>query len=117
MNKFLIFYFFIVHIALLIYSICNWREVILFQPFNGNSLIFCTLILWTFLPFLNKVKIKNIEGTFNNPLYQNKEEAEQKLTEIANQTPNINVDVNIQNKYNNEITKIMTEKGVANDNI
>lgn len=107
-------WFLLIFIATLTYCICNWEKVTILNPFTGNSAIFCLLITWTFLPFIKKLKFRGIEGEFNNPLEQNKLQAEANLIETAQNTPNINVDVNIQNDYNNEIKDIINAKEAKN---
>ena len=111
---FISIWFIAVFIAVLVYCVKNWEQVIIFEPFTGNAVMFCMLIVWTFLPFLKKIKFMDFEGDFNSPLHSNKNEAELRVQETASNTPNITVDVNIQNKYNDEVNDIIKEKGVAN---
>lgn len=42
------------------------------------------------------------------------EQAKQNLDEAANKAQNINIDFNIQNKYNEELNTIMKKKGGKN---
>jgi len=83
----------------------------------------CFLLFWTFLPFVKKLKFKDIEGELNNPLLaqnnkdllqNNKEEAELKLIETAQNVPNITIDVNVQNEYRNEAKNIINKKEATN---
>ena len=112
---FLAIWFFIIFATLLLYCIFNWQEVITFKPFSGNSAMLCMLIIWTFIPFLAKFKFGDFEWEFNNPLLGNVKQAEKNLNEVAKQAPNsINIDVNVQNKYNEELNNIMKKKGAKN---
>lgn len=111
---FLAIWFFIIFATLLLYCIFNWQEVIIFKPFSGNSAMLCMLIIWTFIPFLAKFKFGDFEWEINNPLYANMEQAKQNLDEAANKAQNINIDFNIQNKYNEELNTIMKKKGGKN---
>lgn len=112
---FLTIWFFAVFFTLLFYCKAHWHDVIIFQPFSGNSAVLCMLILWTFIPFITKFKFGDFEWEFNNPLLGNVKQAEKNLDEVAKQAPNnINIDVNVQNKYNEELNNIMKKKGAKN---
>ena len=111
---FLAIWFFIIFATLLLYCIFNWQEVIIFKPFSGNSAMLCMLIIWTFIPFLAKFKFGDFEWEINNPLYANMEQAKQNLDEAVNKAQNINIDFNIQNKYNEELNTIMKKNGGKN---
>ena len=63
---------------------------------------------------LAKFKFGDFEWEINNPLYANMEQAKQNLDEAANKAQNINIDFNIQNKYNEELNTIMKKKGGKN---
>lgn len=113
---FIIIWFFTIFSISFLYCVFHWQEVVVFKPFSGNSLILCFLLFWTLLPFIKKLKFKDIEGELNNPLlWQNKEDAELMLNETAHQkAPNINMDVNVQNEYRNEAQDIINKKGATN---
>ncbi|MBQ9149726.1 hypothetical protein IJX73_02230 [bacterium] len=112
--NFVTLWFMCVYAAFLIYCIKNWEIVTNFDKYSGNTVMFYSLIALTFLPFIKKFKFRDIEGNINNPLEQNLLQAEANLVDAANKTPNINMNVNIQNKYNDEIKDITKNKEVAN---
>ena len=87
-------WFFIIYTPILIYCIWNWKEVISFNSFNGNTVIFIMLIILTFLPFISKFKFGEYEGSFNDPFVNNDYELCKKImSDININTNNLSEEV------------------------
>lgn len=117
-NAFLLVWFFGHYIAVLIYCIINWKQVIIMEPFSGNSLMFVLLLALCLIPFLTGLKLGDNSIDINNPInaLDNSRDSLKVLVENAPENQDKN-SIEIQEELLKNIENIENKKNVENEKL
>lgn len=117
-NAFLLIWFFGHYIAVLIYCTINWEQVIIMEPFSGNSLMFVLLLSLCLMPFLTGFKLGDNSIDINNPInaLDNSRDSLKVLMENASENQDKN-SIEIKEELLKNIENIENKKNVENEKL